>query len=59
MLFSITPVKGPLEQEEFGGLWEGRAMLIGLQDLRDHAIQPCSPLLQGVLLLQGQLEVLL
>lgn len=55
----ITPVKGPLEQEKLGGLREGRAVLVGFKDLGDHTIQPRSPLLQGVLLLEGQLEVLL
>lgn len=55
----IAPVKGPFEQEELGSLRKGRTVLVGLQDLGHHTIQPRSPLLQGVLLLEGQLEVLL
>lgn len=53
------PVEGPLEQKEFGGLGEGGAVLVGLQHLRDDAVQPRRPLLKGVLLLEGQFEVLL
>ena len=34
-------------------------MLIGLKDLGDNTIQPGSPLLQGVLLLQSHFKVLL
>lgn len=30
-----------------------------LQDLGDHVVEPAGPLVQGALLLQGQLEVLL
>lgn len=53
------PVKGPLEQELTGSFRETRPVLVGLEDLTDHVVKPDSPLLQGALLLQRSLEVLL
>lgn len=54
-----VPVEGPLEQELAGGFGEAGAPLVRLQDLRNHVVQPGGPLVQGALLLQGHLEVLL
>lgn len=54
-----VPVEGPLEQELACSFGEAGAALVRLQHLRDDVVQPGSPLVQGALLLQGDLEVLL
>lgn len=57
--FFFAPVKRPLEQELASGFGEAGAALMRFEDLRDHVIQPGGPLVQGALLLQGDLKVLL
>ena len=53
------PVKGPFEQELSGRLREVGTALVDLQHLVDDPLEPVRPLLQGVLLLQRLLKVLL
>lgn len=53
------PIKGPLEQELAGRFRETWPVLVGLEDLTDDVVEPGGPLLQGALLLQCSLEVLL
>lgn len=53
------PVKGPLQQELAGRFRETRSVLVGLEDLTDHVVEPGGPLLQGALLLQRSFKVLL
>jgi len=56
----LSPIKGPVEQEDLGGLRQGgRVVLVGLQGLGDNGVQPGRPLLQRVLLLQRHFKVLL
>lgn len=55
----LVPVEGPFEQELACSFGKAGASLVRLQDLRDHVVQPGSPLVQGALLLQGDLKVLL
>lgn len=55
-----SPVEGPVEQKDLGGLGQGGGgVLVGLEHLRDNAAQPAGPLLQRVLLQQSHLKVLL
>lgn len=54
-----VPVEGPLEQELACSFGEAGVALVRLQDLRDHVVQPGSPLVQRALLLQGDLKILL
>lgn len=55
----MVPVEGPFEQELACSFGEATAALVRLQDLRDHIVQPGSPLVQRALLLQGDLKILL
>jgi len=54
-----SPVERPLEEELASCLGEVCTALVRLEDLVDDTLQPDSPLLEGVLGLQGLLEVLL
>lgn len=54
-----VPVEGPFEQELACSFGEATAALVRLQDLRDHVVQPGSPLVQRALLLQRDLKILL
>ncbi len=53
----VLPVEGPLEQELACSFGEGGFVLVRLQYLSDHVVQPSGPLLQGALLLKGGLEI--
>lgn len=55
----MLPVEGPLQQELARSFGEAATALVRLQDLSDHIVQPGSPLVQGALLLQGDLKILL
>lgn len=54
-----VPIERPFQQELPGCLWEAGTALMMLQDLSNDIIQPTSPLVQGALLLQSELEILL
>ena len=54
-----VPIKRPVEQEVFGVLREVRFVSEGSETLVDHILQPGSPALQSLLLLQRSLEALL
>lgn len=56
---SLLPVERPFEQELACSFREARAALVRFQDLRDHVVEPGSPLVQRALLLQGDFKVLL
>jgi len=53
------PVEGPVEEELARGAGEAAALVVRLQGLGHHAVQPPRPLLQGAVLLQRGLEVML
>ena len=53
------PIERPLEQELACSLRELLSSFVWLKNSVDHTLQPGGPLLQGILLLQSRLEVLL
>lgn len=53
----MIPVERPFQQKLPGSFRKTRSAFIGLQCLHHHIVKPCSPLLQGALLLKSHLEV--